>query len=113
MVDDEFDGHERVDPVGVTSQGDDGVAHGGEVDDSRHAGQVLHEDAFGREGNLLGGLTRGLAVMCRVLSPTSEGLDVRGVYFHAVFVSKEILQEDLDRVRQSVDAQRRERVGAK
>jgi hypothetical protein len=97
---------------GVAAQGDDGVAHGGQVDDGRHAGQVLHEHALGREGDLLGVLAGRLAVTRRVLAPARERFDVGGVHLDAVLVSQEVLQEDLDGVRESVDAERQQRVGS-
>ncbi len=49
MVDDEIDGDERVDLLRVAAEALHAVAHGGEVDDGRHAGEVLHEDARGRK----------------------------------------------------------------
>jgi hypothetical protein len=45
VVDDELGGHERVDRPGVAAEVDHGVAHGGQVDDGGHAGEVLEEDA--------------------------------------------------------------------
>jgi hypothetical protein len=52
VVDHELHGHERVDAGRIAAQLGDGVAHGGEVDDGRHAGEVLHEHARGRIRNL-------------------------------------------------------------
>ncbi len=112
VVDDEFDRHERIDLVRVAAEGDDGVAHRGQVDDGGHAGQVLHEDALGREGDLLRVLAGGLTVTRRILAPPRERLDVGGGDLDAVFVSQQVLQEHLDGVRQSVDAERGECVGS-
>jgi hypothetical protein len=39
-----------------------------------------------------------------------ERLDVGGVHLHAVLVSDQVLQEDFDRVREAVDAERQQRV---
>jgi hypothetical protein len=41
VVDDEIDGHERVDLVGVAAETLAGVPHGSQVDHGRHAGEVL------------------------------------------------------------------------
>ena len=41
VVDHEVDGNLRVDPIGLASERLDGIAHGGEVDHTRDAGEVL------------------------------------------------------------------------
>ena len=112
MIDDEFDRHQRIDLVGVPAEGDDGVAHRGEVDDGGHAGEVLHQDALGREGDLLRVVAGGLTVTRGILAPARERLDVGGGDLDAVFVSQQVLQEHLDGVRESVDAECGECVGA-
>ena len=53
VVDDQLGGHERVDLRGVAAEVGHRVAHRGEVDDRGHAGEVLHDHARGREGDLL------------------------------------------------------------
>ena len=45
MVDDHLGGVQRVDPGGVAAEVAYGLAHGGEVDDAGHAGEVLHDHA--------------------------------------------------------------------
>ena len=52
VVDHEVDRDEGVDLLGAPAEGLDGVAHRGEVDDARHAGEVLQEDARRRVGDL-------------------------------------------------------------
>ena len=52
VVDDEVGGRERVDLLGVAAQRRDRLAHRGEVDDRRDAGEVLQEDARGLERDL-------------------------------------------------------------
>ena len=54
VVDDQLGGLQRVDAFGVAAQFDDGVAHGGQIDDGRHAGEVLHQHPGRHEGDLLG-----------------------------------------------------------
>ncbi len=90
MVDNEVDGHERVDPARVATERLDGVSHGGEVDDARHAGEVLEKDARWRVRDLPGGST-GLV--------TGQGLHVFGLHAHAIFVAQQVLEEELDRIR--------------
>ena len=58
MVDDEVDRDQRVDPLGVAAERAHGVAHGGEVDDGRHAGEILHQHARRAEGDLAVALAR-------------------------------------------------------
>ena len=69
VVDDELGGRERVDLRRVAAEGADGLAHGGEVDDAGHAGEVLHDHARGRELDLGVGLGGG--------HPRAERLDLR------------------------------------
>jgi hypothetical protein len=52
VVDHELHGHERVDRRRVPAELLHRVAHGGEVHDRRHAGEVLHEHPAGRVGDL-------------------------------------------------------------
>ena len=53
VVDHELDGHQRVDLGRVAAQLVHRVAHRGQVDDRGHAGEVLHQHARGRVGDLL------------------------------------------------------------
>ena len=52
VVDDQAGRHERVDQRRIAAQLGHGVAHGGEVDHGRHAGEVLQQHAAGHEGDL-------------------------------------------------------------
>ena len=51
VVDDQVDGHERVDLARIAAQAGDGGAHGGQVHDGGDAGEVLHDDAGRKERN--------------------------------------------------------------
>jgi len=92
VVDDHLGRRERVDAVGVAAEREDGLAHGGEVDDARHAGEVLHDHARGRELDLGVGLGRG--------DPGAERLDLRLRDVGAVFSAEEVLEEHLQAERQ-------------
>ena len=72
VVDDQVGGNERVDAGGVAAHLGHGIAHGGQVDDARHASEVLEDDAGRHERELV------LARVGRV--PGGEGPDVVGVY---------------------------------
>ena len=45
MVDDEIDRHERIDLLRIAAELGHRIAHGGKVDDRRHAGEILHQNA--------------------------------------------------------------------
>ena len=68
-----------------------------------HAGEVLHEDALGGEGDLVRGVARPLAVALGVGAPGRHGDDVVGRDVRPVLVAQQVLQEDLDGVGQAVD----------
>ncbi len=88
MVDDQLGGREGIDALGIAAEGLDGVAHGGEIDDGGHAGEVLHEDAGGHVGDFAAGL--GLGV------PVGEEFDVGGGDVDAVFAAQQIFEQDFE-----------------
>ena len=96
VVDDEVDGNQRIDLGGIAAQALHGVAHGGEVDDRRHAGEVLHQHASRAVGDLPGG---GL-----VLEPLDHGADIVGLDRAAVLEAQQVLDQHLERERQLGDA---------
>ena len=91
VVDDQIGRRERVDFVGVTPEVPDRLAHGGQVDDARHPGEVLH-DHPGR-----GELDLHARVGRRV--PVCDRLDVVGGDVRAVLGAQQILREHLEAVR--------------
>jgi hypothetical protein len=74
----------------VAAEVGDGLAHGGEVDDAGHAGEVLHDHARRRELDLGVGLG--------VLVPAGERTDVLGGDVRAVLGAQEVLQQHLEAV---------------
>ena len=92
VVDDQLDRLQRVDLPRIAAQPEDAVAHRGEVDDGRHAGEVLEEDAGGHERDLLRRLARDV--------PPGERPDVVGVDEPAVLAPEQVLQQDLQGVGQ-------------
>jgi hypothetical protein len=87
VVDDQLDRDERVDLGRVAAEVGHRVAHRGQVDDRRHAREVLHQDARRRVGDLVLGL--GLGV------PGRDPLDLLSGDELAVLVAQEILEQDL------------------
>ena len=92
VVDDQLDRLERVDLRRVAAQPLHGVAHGGQVDDGRDAGEVLEQDPARPEGDL--------ADRDRLGVPVGQAQDVVGGDRRAVLVAEQVLQQDLQRERQ-------------
>src|SRR5699024_8410605 len=68
VVDDHLSWLQRVDLVSVAAQGNHCVADGCEVNDARHAGEVLHDHTSRGELDLDGRISLGI--------PVRDGLDV-------------------------------------
>src|SRR5262249_41361059 len=81
---------QRVDPVRVAAEVDDRLAHGGQVDDARYAGEVLHHDPGGRVLDLNAGFRLGI--------PVRDGLDVLFGDVAAVLVAQQVFGEDFEAV---------------
>src|SRR5690606_33074853 len=102
VVDHQIGRDERSHGGGVPAELFDSVAHRGQVDDGRYAGEVLHQDPGRHEGDLPVGAT---AV------PAGEELDVLSGDADAVLVAEQVLQQHLhaegetaDRVPERVEA---------
>ncbi len=66
-----------------------GIAHGGEIDDGRDAGEILHQDAGRPEGNLAGALARR--------QPCRHRADVVGGDRAVILEPQQVLQQHLQR----------------
>jgi hypothetical protein len=89
MVDDEVDRNQRIDLCRVAAERHHGVAHGGEVDDGRDAGEILHQDARRAKSDL--------AVALAVHQPCRHGADIVGGDGVAVLMAEEVLEQHLQR----------------
>ena len=89
VVDHEVSRHERVDPARVAPERRHRVPHGGQVDDRRHAGEVLQDDAGREEGNL--------RVAARPRPPAGDPREILLRHEAAPGVPQDVLQEDLQR----------------
>jgi hypothetical protein len=96
VVDDHLGGGQRVDAGRVAAQVADGLAHGGQVDDAGHAGEVLHDDAGRGELDLHARRRGGV--------PAAERADVVGGDVGAVLGAEEVLQQDFQAVREAGSA---------
>ena len=97
VVDDQLGGRERVDLGGVAAEVRHRLAHGRQVDDAGHAGEVLHDHARRRELDLLVGVGVGV--------PAGEGPDVVGGDVGAVLGAQQVLEQHLQGERQALDVQ--------
>ena len=96
MVDDEIDRRQRIDLVRIAAEPGHGVAHGGEIDHRRHAGEILHQHARRAEGDLL--------VAPALLQPFGDAANVVGGDAAPILVPQQIFQQHLERERQAGDA---------
>ena len=90
VVDDQLHRRHGTDLFRVVAEGAHCVAHGGEIHDRRHAGEVLQQHPCRRKGDLRGRL--GFRV------PSGQGLDVAPGNVDAVLMAKQVLEENLERV---------------
>ena len=93
MVDDQLDRLEGIDLPRIAAQPLHGIAHGGQVDNRRYAGEVLEEHPAGPEGDLAVRLRHGV--------PRRQPLDVVGRDRDAVFVTQEVFEQDFEGKRQA------------
>jgi hypothetical protein len=99
VVDDEVGGDERVELGGVAAALGDRVAHGREVDDRGHAGEVLHQHPRGQERDL------APVRVAAATRPAGQGGHVVVGDAHAVVVAQQVLEQHLQRVRQPGNAE--------
>ena len=104
VIDDELDGLQRVDLLRIAAEPHDAVAHRGEVDDRRHPGEILEQHARRSEGDLLLGGGRHV--------PARHRRDVLGVDEAAVLAAQQVLEKNLQGIRQPRRRRRNRRVRA-
>src|SRR3989440_3332460 len=97
VVDDELGGKQGVHRLGVAAPGLHRVAHGGEVHDGRHAGEVLHQDARRHERDLVVGSLPGI--------PARQLLAFFDAHRLTVLAAQQVLEQDAQRVREAGDRQ--------
>ncbi len=96
MVDDQVDWNQGIDLVGVAAELLHRVAHGGEIDDRRHAGEVLHQHARRAEGDFV-------LLPASIVGPGGDRFDVFLGDATPVLVAQQIFEDDLQRERQFRD----------
>ncbi len=97
MVDDEIDRHERVDLLRVAAEFQHRIAHRGEINDRRHASEILHQDACRAEGDFL-------LDLALVDEPFRDGLDRFLGDGAAILETQQIFEQHFHRQRQGGNA---------
>ena len=90
VVDHQLGRDQRVDAARVAAELRHCVAHGGEIHYRRHAGEILHDHARRREGDLALRKLRGIGL--------GEREDVVAGDAAAVLVAEQVFEQDLQRV---------------
>ena len=101
VVDHQLGRHMGLDACRITAQRLDAVPHRCQVDDGGDAGEVLHQDPRGENATSRFGAEEG--------SQVASCFDVGGGDRPAVLVTKQVLQQHLQRVRKSRDVESTER----
>ncbi len=86
VVDDQFGGEQGIDLLGVAAHPGDGVAHGREIGDGGHAGEILQQDSSRHEGNF--------RALFRDRLPFGQPLDILGVHEAPVFLAQQIFEQN-------------------
>ena len=102
VVDDEFGGEQRIDACGVATEHMHRVAHRREIDNGRHPGEILKENAARPEGDLVLRLLGGL--------PPGNGLDLVRVIEAEGGGTDHVLEKDSQGVGQAADTARPDRL---
>ncbi len=89
VVDDEVDGHQRIDLLRIGAELGGRVAHGRQIDHRRHAGEVLHQHA---RRAILDLVFRGAR-----LEPFGNGQDIVLLDRAVVLEAQQVLEHDLHR----------------
>ena len=92
MIDDEIDRDQRVDLLGIAAERLHRVAHRGEIDHRRHAGEILHQHARRAEGDFMLEFT--------LPQPFRHCDDVFLLHRAVVFIAQQVFQQHLHRIRQ-------------
>ena len=90
MVDDEIDRNQRIDLLRIAAKRDHRVAHRGEIDHGRHAGEVLHQHPRRAEGDFV-------LLFAAIVDPRRDRLDVFLLDRAPVFVAQQVFEHDLER----------------
>ncbi len=94
VIDDQLDRLQRIDAPWIAAHAFHGVAHGRQIDDCRHAGEVLQQHPARRE--------RDLAARFGARVPLRQRHHVLGADVDAVLGAQEVFEQHLHRVGQTL-----------
>ncbi len=97
VVDDQLGRQEGIDAGRIAAHALGGGAHGGQIHDRGHAGEILHQHARRHERNFV----RRLGVRL----PARHGLDLPAGHRGAVLAPQQVLEKNLQRKRQPLQWQ--------
>ena len=95
VVDDEINGDKRLDHGRILARGGHGIAHRRQIDEERHAGEVLQDNAGDNEGNFLRGGFLGI--------PCGQRADVLLADLASIAIAQNGFEHDTDADRQARD----------
>ncbi len=95
VVDDQVDRDLRVDQRRVAAGAGQRIAHGGQVDHRRHAGEILHQHPSRAK--------RDFVVGAVFPEPAEHGQDIVAGDGLAILAAQQVLEQDLQRHRQTFD----------
>ena len=97
VIDDEIDRHQRIDLRRIAAELGHAVAHRGEIDDGRNAGEILHQHASRPEADFLFSLAL-------VVEPFGHRRDIGLGDRTPVLVAQKVFEQNLHRVGELRDA---------
>ena len=92
MIDLKFGREQRIDAIRIATKFGDSIAHRRQIDDRRYAGKILQHDSRREERDLALGLSGWV--------PTRQCLHVSSTHDLCIFVTQQVLEQDLERIRQ-------------
>ena len=89
MVDNQFGGRQRIDFVGRATEFDDGVAHGGKIDDGGYACEVLQDYAARRE--------RDFGAWSCLRIPVGQRENIVASHVATILMPQQVFEQDFQR----------------
>ena len=95
VIDDQVDRHQRIDLLRVAAQLGHRIAHGGQIDDAGHAGEILHQHA--RRAIV------DFVIRLAGTQPRDQRLEIGDRDCRAIFKTQQIFEQYLHRIREPAD----------
>jgi len=92
VINNQIDGADGVDLIGITTKSLDGISHGSEIADSGDTSEILKKDSGGEE--------RNIQILVAGVFPVEDSFNISGLELEFVAVSDGAFEEDSDTVRE-------------